>query len=87
VLPALGIVGLAFWSKFNSALIKSTHALILICIAAQMVIGYGGIPNAHQAWDYANPNYAFQHFPYTLMPNLIYPLIFLFSAIGFSKGK
>ena len=86
-LPVLGIVGLALWSKFNSALIKSVHALILICIIAQMILGYGGIPNAHQAWDYANPNYAFQHFPYTLMPNLIYPLIFLFSAIGFSRGK
>ena len=87
IIPFLGMLGLILWGKFNAGIIRTVHLLVLISIAAQMILGYGGIPNANQAWDYANPNYAFQHFPYTLMPNLIYPLIFLFSAIGFSKGK
>lgn len=87
VIPFLGILGLILWGKFTAGIIRIVHMLILISLVAQMILGYGGIPNANQAWDYANPNYAFQHFPYTLMPNLIYPLMALFSAIGISRGK
>lgn len=87
VLPVIGVLGLGMWNKCSSLVIQILHLSILLMILGQMMIGYGGIPNAHQAWDYTNPNYAFQHFPYTLMPNLIYPLLFLFSAIGMKRGK
>ncbi len=87
IIPVLGAMGLFFSSRWNATLTRCTHLAILTCIAVLMTIGYGGIPNAHQAWDYANPNYAFQHFPYTLIPNLIYPLLALFSAIGLKQGK
>lgn len=84
-IPIIGSLGLIFWGKLNTTIIRVMHSAILISIAIQMTIGYGSIPNAHQSWDFVNPNYAYQHFPFSLLPSLVFPLIAFYSALGMQK--
>jgi hypothetical protein len=66
--------------KTPNALIRIAHSLALVVTVSEIILGYGSIPSQFQFWSILQPNYAFQHFPFSLIPSVIFP-IYLFGNI------
>jgi hypothetical protein len=60
--------------------IRLTHVMALIITLSELILGYGSIPSSIQIWSTFSPNYAFQHFPFTLIPSVLFP-IYIFGNI------
>jgi hypothetical protein len=63
-----------------TALIRLAHGLAILITLSELVLGYGSIPSQFQFWSILQPNYAFQHFPFSLIPSVVFP-IYLFGNI------
>jgi hypothetical protein len=78
ILGTLGILFFALKNKMSPAAHLVFHALFIGLTLVTLIHGYGAIPFSHQAWSYTNPNFAYQHFPSSLFPSVVYPIL-LFS--------
>lgn len=81
----LGVVGLILFALKNKMSPKAHlafHVIFIVITAITVVHGYGAIPFAHQSWSYTNPNFAYQHFPSSLFPSVVYPLLIFIHVQG-----
>lgn len=53
------------------------HLMGLALLAIVVVTAIGALPSPGQAWDFSQPNYAIQHFPYIWLPSFIVPVVLL----------
>ncbi len=81
IIAILPLIYLFFQSeKTSPTLIRIVHSLALLITVSEIILGYGSIPSQFQFWSILQPNYAFQHFPFSLVPSVIFP-IYLFGNI------
>lgn len=88
ILGGLAIVFLFLQKKMGQVAHFSFHILFILVSLAEIIFGYGAIPFSHQQWSYANPNFAYQHFPFSLIPSVVYPLLLfcnIHSLLAFDK--
>ena len=66
--------------KTNPTVIRAFHILSIVVTTSELIIGYGSVPSSVQTWSILQPNFAFQHFPFSLVPAVVFP-IYLFGNI------
>jgi hypothetical protein len=90
LLGIFAIVFLMVHKKMGKTAHFSFHILLILVSLAEIIFGYGAIPFSHQQWSYANPNFAYQHFPFSLIPSVVYPLLLFgnfHSILAFDKDS
>ncbi len=75
ILGVMAIVYVFVQKKMGKSAHFSFHVILILVSIAEIIFGYGAIPFSHQQWSYANPNFAYQHFPFSLIPSVVYPLL------------
>ena len=68
------------FEKTPSYITQAVHVWCALITLSELVIGYGSIPSPFQNWFLLQPNFAFQHFPFSLIPSVLFP-IYLFGNI------
>lgn len=74
---------LYLYIKFESTskyIAFGVHGWCIAVTVIELIIGYGSIPSPFQHWSMLQPNFAFQHFPFSLIPSVLFP-IYLYGSI------
>jgi len=81
-----GVSALFIWwfgyrrPKLSKGVLLFWHTGALALLVLVVIRGVGAVPSPMQSWDFNQPNYAVQHFPYIWLPSVIVPLV-LFSHL------
>lgn len=80
-ITAIGVWWFGYFKKrLAPGILLFWHCGALMILVLVVTRGIGAVPSPFQAWDFEQPNYAVQHFPFIWLPAVVVPLV-LFSHL------